>query len=143
MKLTGFPMPPTSNKLYASVGGRFIKTVEGRRYDAAIAGFSLIKFRQIEKIKKELQANTLPYLHISTTFVFFKKRIVGTRGQLKRLDASNRIKQAHDALAKILSIDDSYFVQGSFSKIMCDDEKDEQVIIEIKEGKLHNLWEAV
>lgn len=130
-------MPPSSNQLYASVRGRLIKSVAGRKYDAAINAFNLIKFRQLDKIKAQIKPDQL--LLVDTVFIFHCKRVIGAKGQIKKLDASNRIKQCHDSLARLLEIDDSYFVQGAFSKAICDNESDEQVIITIREGQLLTL----
>lgn len=137
MRIVGFPMPPSSNQLYASFKGRFIKSVVGRKYDASINAFKLIKSRQLDKIKAQLKPNQL--LHIDTVFVFHRKRVIGAKGQIKKLDASNRIKQAHDSIARLLEIDDSYFVQGAFSKAICEHEGDEQIIITIRPAELLTL----
>lgn len=134
-------MPPSSNQLYASYKGRLIKSVIGRKFDASIQAFKLIKFRQLAKIKESIKPDHL--LLVDTVFVFHRKRVIGVKGQMKKLDASNRIKQTHDALARLLEIDDCFFVQGSFSKAICDHALDEQVIITIREGKLQTLDEVL
>lgn len=138
MILTKFPMPPSSNQLYASFKGRFIKSVEGRRFDSSAKAFELINCRKLDAIKAEM-AKTKSFWFIDTKFVFIRSRIIGQKGQIKRLDASNRIKATHDALAKMLGVDDSLFVSGSFSKVICEHAGQEQVIITISACELNKL----
>lgn len=138
MILTKFPMPPSSNGLYASFKGRFIKTVEGRRFDSSAKTFELMNCRKLDQIKAEM-AKTKGFWFIDTKFVFVRSRIIGKKGQIKRLDASNRIKQTHDALARIIGVDDCLFVSGAFSKASCEQENDEQVIITISIDNMTKL----
>lgn len=135
--LAKLPLPPSSNQLYSSVKGRLIKSIEGRKYDSLIQLYKLKKFRDIDKISNAFGPADL--LNIETIFVFNKNRIIGKKGQIKRLDASNRIKQLHDGLSTLLGIDDCRFVSGAFSKATCQDEKDEQVIVKITKSELLTL----
>ena len=135
--LTRLPLPPSSNQLYSSVKGRLIKSIEGRKYDNLIQLYKLKKFRDLEKIASSFGSDDL--LHIETIFIFNKNRIVGKKGQIKKLDASNRIKQLHDGLSTLLGIDDCRFVSGVFSKATCQNEKDEQVIVKITKSELLTL----
>ncbi len=134
MILDYFPLPPSSNQLYSSFRGRLIKSKIGRAYDVAVLVFELKNMKYISDISRT--AKELKTLKINTTFVFHRARVIGKKGQMKRIDASNRIKQVHDHLAKLIGIDDCYFVEGSFSKATCKDIKDERVIIEITKGDL-------
>jgi hypothetical protein len=135
--LTRFPLPPSSNHLYASVGGRLVKSIEGRKYDSYLQLYKLRKFKDLETISKAFQEADI--LHIETTFVFAKNKIVGKKGQIKKLDASNRIKQLHDGLSKLIGIDDCRFVSGAFSKATCERENEEQVIVKISRSELLTL----
>lgn len=135
--LTKFPLPPSSNQLYASVRGRLVKSQEGRKYDNLIQLYKLKKFRDLERITHAF--TDADVLNIETIFVFARKRIVGQKGQIKKLDASNRIKQLHDGLSKLIGIDDCRFVSGTFSKATCEKECDEQVIIKITKSQLFSL----
>lgn len=111
--------------------------MEGRKYDNLIQIYKLRKFKELDKIKESFKDDDL--LSIETIFVFAKNRIIGKKGQVKKLDASNRIKQLHDGLSTLLGIDDSRFVSGIFSKATCDNEKDEQVIVKITKSEIHTL----
>ncbi len=135
--LRNFPLPPSSNQLYASVRGRLIKSVEGRKYDAAVSLYKLRKFIDLDKITNAF--SNAGILEIETIFVFHRKRIIGLKNQIKKLDTSNRIKPCHDGLARILEIDDCYFKAGKFSIATCDDPKDEQVIIIVNKSELKTL----
>ncbi len=47
----------------------------------------------------------------------------------KKIDASNRIKIAHDSIAEILGVDDSYFFCGWYEKIESSDERERTVMV--------------
>lgn len=135
--LKGFPLPPSSNQLYSSVRGRLVKSMEGRKYSNLVQIYKIKKFREVDKIASAFKPDEL--LNVETIFVFAKKRIVGVKGQIKKLDASNRIKQLHDGLSTILGIDDCRFVSGTFSKATCENESEEQVIVIITKSDLKCL----
>lgn len=132
MILKRFPMPPTSNRLLAPYNGRLIKTRECRDYDAKVNQYKLRNFKILEEIKIEFDNKLIV---IDSFFVFSKKRLISKEGQIKKLDASNRIKVAHDNLSRIADLDDKNFVCGFFEKLYCEHEKDEQVIFKLSELK--------
>lgn len=80
---------------------------------------------------RELTIGTGPcrFIHIDTVFYMQRSRIFTKAGTPKRNDTSNRLKALHDALAKMLGIDDSYFWSCSADKVAVDDEADEGVDI--------------
>ena len=69
-----------------------------------------------------LAAGPRRFIHVDTVFYMLRGRILCKDGNPKRNDTSNRIKALHDALAKILGIDDSYFFSGSYDKLGVEDE---------------------
>jgi hypothetical protein len=125
--LKRIPIPPTSNNLYASVRGRFIKSIEGRKYDAALKLYSIRNFKLIDTIKAELKPNDL--LKIHCYFIFSKNRIISKKGDYKKLDVTNRIKALHDAVSDFIGIDDKQFISIMCEKIICENQDDEQVIV--------------
>lgn len=125
--LKKIPIPPTSNNLYSSVRGRLIKSIEGRKYEAALKLYSLRNFKLIEKIKEQLKPNDT--LRVECYFIFHKNRIISKKGEYKKLDATNRIKALHDALSEMIGIDDKQFISISADKIICENVDDEQVVV--------------
>lgn len=57
-------------------------------------------------------------LGIHFTFFFPLNRLFTLDGRIKKLDASNRVKAAQDALASMLEIDDSKFFEVSAKKLV-------------------------
>lgn len=142
IKLDKLPMPPTSNKLYSSFRGRLVKSKVGREFEEKIEFYALTNKRQIQAAKHKIKALFdigFKGLKIDCTFIFHKNKVIGQKGQFKRIDASNRLKQTHDSLSKLIEIDDSLFFEGTFSKKTCESIKDEQVIINISGTNLTNF----
>lgn len=141
IKFDRFPIPPTSNKLYSSFRGRLIKSKDGREFDKAVDFWAYLNKRSIERQKPHLEAiiNNGGYLKVTCDFIFHKNRVFTKKGTLRKLDASNRVKQVHDNLAKIIGIDDTYFVECVAIKKYCDDIKQEQVIITIEKIEMEQF----
>jgi hypothetical protein len=141
LKLTKLPIPPSQNKIYSSVRGRLIKSAIARKFDSDCEFWAYLRKRTVEAIKLNLEAIIANggYLNVDCVFVFHKSKVLSKKGTLKRLDPANRLKCLHDNLAKILGIDDTYFVSGSFSKVICDDIKEEQVIVTISPASLDHF----
>lgn len=139
MILKGFPIPPTSNRLLMPARGRLVKTSDARAYDTKVDVFKMINRRKIEALKNQLSKLETKILKVEFIFVLHKKRLIGQKGQLKKLDTSNRLKQCQDHLAKIIEIDDCQYVDTPIKKVTCEDVKDEQVIILIKETILERF----
>lgn len=119
------------------VNGRLILSPEGRKFKEIVQRYGLSKFHKIKEFKKSLLPND--HLEIETCFVFHKPRLISKKNELKKLDCSNRLKLAHDAIADFLEHDDKFFVSGKFSKVYCEHEKDQQVIIKIKKTSIQSL----
>lgn len=132
--LKRIPLPPSSNQLYSSVRGRLIKSIEGRKYYAAISMYAVRNFKIIDQIKSHFSPKDT--LKIDCYFVFHKSRIVSKKGEIKVLDASNRIKSCHDGISELIGIDDKHFVSGHLEKVICEKESDEQVIVHITKAKI-------
>lgn len=128
--LQKIPLPPTSNKMYASVRGRLIKSIAARKYSASIDRYAMIYFSKIEEIKKAIPKNATVDVHCD--FFFHRNRIFGLKGQIKKIDVSNRIKQVHDSISKLINIDDSRFSFISARKYAIDLNMIESVAVTIK-----------
>lgn len=139
--LKRFPLGPSSNSIYSSVNGRFIKSVEARKYEALVNMYGLKEFRIIEQFKKLVKPSDV--FHVDMYFVFLRDRLVSKKETIKRLDSSNRIKSASDGLSKILGIDDSRFITGSYHKAYCKFPHEEQIIIVVKKTSLLSLDESL
>ena len=128
--LKKYPLPPSSNELYASVRGRLIKSKLAKFHDFQTQSYKIKNLDLINEIKSKLSQTDL--LEIDTYFIFHKSRVIGQKGQLKKIDCTNFIKQTHDSLARMIDIDDKQYITGRFFKLVCESEFDEQVIIVIK-----------
>lgn len=134
--LQRFPLPPTSNQMYASVRGRFIKSALARRYAQDCERYKLKAFKQLDVIKETFQY--FDKIEVETIFIFHKSRVISKKGTLNKLDASNRIKPCHDAIASVLGIDDCHFnVKAKIA--VCDDPRDEQTIVVFLPSQLLTL----
>lgn len=139
--LKRFPLPPSSNQLYASVNGRLIKSTEGRKYDASVEMYGLREFKILDQFKELVKPTDV--FHVDMYFVFMRDRLISKKESIKRLDATNRLKASHDGLSKILGIDDCRFVTGSYHKTYCRFPQDEQVIILVKKTALLSMDESL
>jgi hypothetical protein len=123
------------------VNGRFIKSVEGRKYDASVEMYKLREFRILEEFSKLVKPTDV--FNVDMYFVFARDRLVSKKETIKKLDATNRLKASHDGLSKILGIDDCRFITGSYHKVYCRFPQDEQVIIVVKKSALLSLEESL
>jgi hypothetical protein len=119
--------------MYASVRGRLIKSIEARKYSASIDRYAMIYFSKIESIKNSIPKNSTVDVHCD--FFFHRNRIFGQKGQIKKIDVSNRIKQVHDSISKLINIDDSRFSFISARKYAIDMEMIESVAVTITISK--------
>lgn len=141
MKLYKFPIPPTVNRQYMPSRGRLIKSTEARQYDTRVETFVLLNKRKIEAFKEHAYYLLVesPYLSITTIFVFHRSKLLTKKDKLKKIDVSNRLKSCHDNFAKVIGLDDSHFVNVNAKFAICEDEKDEQVIIELAREPINLL----
>jgi len=126
--IKGIPIGPSINKLYASVGGRQIKSKEGRIFDQRIEVFRLRHFRQLKQIHDEFAGKIL---NVDKYFIFHNKRLFCKDGSCKKFDVENFLKSTTDGLARLIGIDDRYFRCGVVEAISCENEDQQQLIVEI------------
>jgi hypothetical protein len=69
-------------------------------------------------------------------------RLFTKDGRRKKLDASNRIKPIHDALAEILGIDDRFFYTGQSEAVLADG-GGEWVLIRLSKDKIRPMSVAM
>lgn len=121
VNLVRFPLPPSANALYATVGRRRVKSVSYRLFLRAALNWMKFNSAAIDEARA-LTTLTGPnrFIHIDTVFYMPRGRIFCKDGRPKRNDTSNRIKALHDALAEMLGIDDCYLWSGSYDKIAVD-----------------------
>lgn len=110
---TNFPMSPSSNSMYASVNGRFIKSKEARIFVELTKRWSWSHFNKLKEFKKSYNGQTL---RVDTYFVFTKSRFFIKNGNIRKLDYTNRIKAAHDCFSEIIGVDDSMFTESYICK---------------------------
>lgn len=139
--LKRFPLPPSSNQLYASVNGRFIKSTEGRKYDAAVDKYAIREYKILDQFKEMIKETDV--FNVDMYFVFSRDRLITKKETIKKLDATNRLKASHDGLSKIIGVDDCRFITGSYHKVYCKFPQEEQVIIVVKKTALLSLEESI
>lgn len=139
--LKRFPLPPSSNQLYASVNGRFIKSTEGRKYDAAVDMYAIREYKILDQFKEMIKETDV--FNVDMYFVFSRDRLITKKETIKKLDATNRLKASHDGLSKIIGVDDCRFITGSYHKVYCKFPQEEQVIIVVKKTALLSLEESL
>jgi Holliday junction resolvase RusA-like endonuclease len=118
--IKGFPVPPTTNQLYAYAPTyrRMVKTKVYREYDKAVQLWILGNQETVSKVRDFLKDLGLFVLDVSAVFHMEQKKIVCANGKPKRNDTSNRLKALHDVLSEvILGVDDSYFWSCSADKV--------------------------
>lgn len=136
MIISRLPLPPSINKCLVPVRNRLIKTNVYRQYDLKVSRYKLVNFRQIDALKSKLVEKKI--YQVNLIFVFSKNRVISKKNEIKSLDVNNFIKQTLDAVVKILDqkIDDKYFKAHFVEMQYCENESDEQVIVEFKDYEL-------
>lgn len=100
--------------------GRLIKTQAARNFDQMIWRYKLTNFHNIELVKSKLGEiiDAGNFLAAHFVFCFPESRLFTKKNELKKIDSTNRLKSAEDAVSKILEIDDKYFVQTTAERII-------------------------
>lgn len=118
MTLSGIPLPPSANNIYATVGRKRIKSRELRKWETDLTAYAYENLQTVNSVRRileqELMSNQV--LQIEALYYFKPSRILCKSGEPKRLDTSNYLKALHDGLANVLGIDDKYFWDGTFKK---------------------------
>lgn len=124
VNLEGFPLPPSVNNLYLTIGKRRVKAGDYRLFERAVMVWMKRNAEALD-YARQLTILTGPkrFIHIDTMFYMKRERIFCKDGRPKRNDTSNRIKALHDALATILGLDDCYFWSGGYDKQAVDDDQ--------------------
>lgn len=117
--LSGIPLPPSSNNMYANArrGGR-MKSAKMRLWERDFAVWALENAQALARARQllKLRLTAGSVLAINSTFFFQRSRILCKDGTPKRNDTSNYLKALHDALAEALQIDDAWFFDGMMRK---------------------------
>jgi Holliday junction resolvase RusA-like endonuclease len=144
MRLTKFPLPPSVNEYLRPLKstGRFVKTESYKVFEKQVYIWSLRNNALLHDLRLLYVGSKTP-LQVDLYFVFHKPRIIKKDGDLKigRNDSNNFIKPVFDALSKTLGIDDSFFNSQFVERLYCENESDQQVIIDIKDSKIRSLSE--
>lgn len=121
-----FPLPPSENEMYRNVPGVGRVSAQALKdYKKAVEAWyytHLKVVKELQNLFKNDWAGSVAY-EVDTYFVFSRDRVWTLKGLPKKLDASNRVKACHDALANILGIDDKLFWAGRFEKLVGDQER--------------------
>lgn len=133
-----FPIPPTTNHLYATFRGRRVPSKEYAQFKRATKVWA--KDRDVQlKVARDFCYSyiTKGYWIQFSLFICLKHERIWTKdGSVKSLDGSNRIKATHDLMSDLLQIDDRFFAVGSTEKVLAKDE--EKSIIILKPVKIIN-----
>jgi Holliday junction resolvase RusA-like endonuclease len=135
--ISGFPMPPTTNHLYATVGKKRIKSKEYKQFRERVRIWMLQHHHEL-MLARNVSTKVGPrrFLHLDMTFRFHIDRILTKDSKPKKLDGSNRVKALEDVLCEMLGIDDCWVWSGSFDKSIQDPARDEDVEITLLVAEL-------
>jgi len=106
-------------------------------YKGAFAAWAAKNKTQLGEARDLVRAWNSP-LEVKMIIAFERSRLVSKQGQMKVMDASNRVKIAHDLLAAALGIDDKVFVSCPVEKVDCGMEP-EQIVFIIRPHALRSL----
>lgn len=125
--LSGFPVPPTTNNLYISVGKRRVPSKQLRIYKQQVHTWYLENLSEAKEAALYLKGKGPLALHL----VWFapKVRFYTKDGSIRRLDASNRIKACEDAISEILGINDCIFFKTGIEKKVDDRKESVDILI--------------
>lgn len=142
MRFVRFPLPPSINKSLKPLKstGRLVKTKEAQIWEKRVLAWSFKNYKDIDKCKVDLLNNKDP-LEMHLTFVLHKPRFITKEGIIKkgRLDCGNFEKSTTDAISKLIGVDDAFFNKKILQRVYCENESDQQVIIDIKTSNLVSL----
>ena len=129
-----FPFPTSVNESLCAIGGRLVKTSKARAFLTKAINRAAVDpiFREYKKYIKQWidDKNTL---RVDCYYIWPKSRLFTdpdnkkAKHFVRQIDASNRTKQLHDALAQIFDVDDMYFFAGDTEKIYDEKYKDYEI----------------
>lgn len=117
--LPGLPIPPSENAMYVNrrqAGKRGRAASDELRYFWDHMEFWRLKNLPFANSARRAMAGR-SFLAIDCTFHFRRTRLYTGKGNVRRLDVSNRLKALHDSVAKLLGVDDSEFFESSERKL--------------------------
>ena len=110
-QILDFPMPPSHNRLNlnSSRGPRRCRfnSPEYKAFLHDCSIFEMMHRTQLSQIKA--WAKDKPLIRIHCDYFFLRNKLYCLDGRIKKFDPPNREKATFDAVAKLLSIDDSVF----------------------------------
>lgn len=108
--ITGFPMPPSVNKLKSVFRGRMIKSEVYRSYERAVEIWVMQNQQMIQEARVVAsQVGPGRVLSVTVNLKFPYSSIISKERIPKRMDSDNRIKALFDVLSQILWTDDKFF----------------------------------
>jgi Holliday junction resolvase RusA-like endonuclease len=124
IELKNLPWPPSDNRKYLSRS--FVKTKEWRAFESDMDAYHWNNLKQIAEAKQHFKSLQRPAIH----FFLHSPRWLTKVGKTRRLDASNRMKSAQDAIANMIETDDCNFWHSSATKVTSDREYMDVKILE-------------
>lgn len=137
-----FPLPPSENACYKTVGrgGKVWRAQSQalREYNIEVDEWVYMNKEKLREVwdyigescrdgaDGEIEA---PILHVETYFCFQPERLYTKRGTVKRLDTSNRIKPTHDALSRVVGLDDRQFWTLHAEKLELESEESKECVL--------------
>lgn len=117
--LNEIPMPPTANKRLIPVNGRLIKSNDCRAFDKSVQVWMIRQKSKLFEDRRKAKEWIGTGFMIKVDFVFYwpKIKLMSKDGLPKKLDDSNRLKDAEDAVSEIIGIDDKWFVDKTLKKV--------------------------
>lgn len=116
--------------------GRLIKTKQAKIYDSIMEVYKIKQFHNVQSWIKSCGITKDTTLSVMCLFVFHQPRVFSKKNTLKTIDVSNRVKQTHDWIAKIIDVDDSRFVRSDIIKSYSNNPQDEMVLVKIDKSEL-------
>ena len=140
--LNKFPLPPSVNTCFKprKRDGRLVKTPEYLFYANKVILWKLKNFKTLEEFKNKYEKYQGAF-RVDLCFVFHKPRIIRKDGFPKngQNDSNNFIKPVYDSLSKLIDIDDARFNSQFIERVYCENESEQQVIIQISESKIRSI----
>lgn len=113
-------MPISANKRLAPTkgGGRLRKTEGVRAYDRAIEIWAMNQRWLINDWRKQAKKwiDVGYVIKVDYIFYFLREKVVTKDGFIQRIDKTNRLKDAEDAVSDIIGVDDMYFFDSTVKK---------------------------
>lgn len=119
-------MPPTINNCYSQAGNKRVSSAALKKFKGLIFIWAVHNRPSIVELKNEIDL-ILPNKKICLSFHFKfppKKLKIKNSNTPKKLDTSNRIKPAEDAITDLLGFDDRHVFKLQAEKVETKEEKE-------------------